>query len=87
MQLLQTPIHVFLRSILYADIVNFTSLTTDLEPSELVMALNELFGRYDGLAKVRQIRNFFILPTNMSDALDEPLQWVCQGEDGGTMSS
>ena len=47
---------MFHGSILYADIVNFTSLTTDLEPSELVMALNELFGRFDGLAKVRQLR-------------------------------
>ena len=39
-------------SILYADIVNFTPLTADLEPEELVRALNELFGRFDQLAKV-----------------------------------
>jgi len=39
-------------SILYADIVNFTPLTSELEPSDLVRALNELFGRFDELAKV-----------------------------------
>ncbi|KAK2180727.1 hypothetical protein NP493_430g04010 [Ridgeia piscesae] len=48
-------------SILYADIVNFTSLTTDLEPSELVMALNELFGRFDGLAKANNCLRIKIL--------------------------
>ena len=39
-------------SILYADIVNFTPLTEELEPPELVNALNQLFGRFDELAKV-----------------------------------
>ena len=39
-------------SILYADIVSFTPLTMSLTPAELVCALNELFGRFDELAKV-----------------------------------
>ncbi len=43
----------FVSSILYADIVNFTKLANELEPSDLVRALNELFGRFDELAKVR----------------------------------
>ncbi|XP_013387050.1 adenylate cyclase type 2 [Lingula anatina] len=38
-------------SILYADIVSFTRLSVNLTPSELVIALNELFGRFDQLAK------------------------------------
>lgn len=42
----------FLCSILYADIVNFTPLTAELQPEDLVRALNELFGRFDELAKV-----------------------------------
>ncbi len=44
-------------SILYADIVNFTPLTQDLAPAELVRALNELFGRFDELAKVLKLSN------------------------------
>ena len=39
-------------SILYADIVSFTPLTANLEPQELVHALNQLFGRFDDIAKV-----------------------------------
>nr|KAG5708011.1 hypothetical protein BaRGS_025149 [Batillaria attramentaria] len=38
-------------SILYADIVNFTPLATDCTAAELVKMLNELFGRFDQLAK------------------------------------
>lgn len=38
-------------SILYADIVNFTPLSEQLTPSDLVKTLNELFGRFDQIAK------------------------------------
>ncbi|XP_048254952.1 adenylate cyclase type 2-like isoform X2 [Haliotis rufescens] len=38
-------------SILYADIVNFTPLASDCTAAELVKMLNELFGRFDQLAK------------------------------------
>jgi hypothetical protein len=40
-------------SILYADIVNFTPLSEQLSASDLVMTLNELFGRFDQIAQVR----------------------------------
>ena len=39
-------------SILYADIVNFTVLTTKLSPDQLVMMLNDLFGKFDDAAEV-----------------------------------
>lgn len=43
---------LFLRSILYADIVGFTRLASDCSPKELVVMLNELFGKFDQIAKV-----------------------------------
>lgn len=39
-------------SILYADIVNFTVLTTRLSPDQLVVMLNDLFGKFDDAAEV-----------------------------------
>lgn len=39
-------------TILYADIVNFTPLSEQLTPSDLVKTLNELFGRFDQIAQV-----------------------------------
>ena len=39
-------------SILYADIVNFTPLTTMMQVSDLVELLNDLFGRFDASAEV-----------------------------------
>lgn len=38
-------------SIMFADIVNFTQLTTILEPRQLVTLLHELFSRFDRLAE------------------------------------
>jgi class 3 adenylate cyclase len=40
-------------TILFADIVNFTPLTTSLEVSELVAMLDDLFGKFDEAAEVR----------------------------------
>lgn len=42
----------FMCSILYADIVGFTRLASDCSPGELVHMLNELFGKFDQIAKV-----------------------------------
>lgn len=42
----------FICSILYADIVGFTRLASDCSPGELVHMLNELFGKFDQIAKV-----------------------------------
>ncbi|MGH0158455.1 UNVERIFIED_CONTAM: hypothetical protein FKN15_052693 [Acipenser sinensis] len=39
-------------SILYADIVGFTRLASDCSPGELVHMLNELFGKFDQIAKL-----------------------------------
>ncbi|KAK3872759.1 hypothetical protein Pcinc_022182 [Petrolisthes cinctipes] len=41
-------------SILYADIVNFTPLTTKLSGDQLVGMLNHLFGKFDEAAEVRK---------------------------------
>ncbi|XP_032182349.1 adenylate cyclase type 7 isoform X6 [Mustela erminea] len=41
-------------SILYADIVGFTRLASDCSPKELVVVLNELFGKFDQIAKSQQ---------------------------------
>lgn len=43
------------RSILYADIVGFTRLASDCSPGELVHMLNELFGKFDQIAKVGSV--------------------------------
>lgn len=42
-------------SILYADIVGFTRLASDCSPKELVIMLNELFGKFDQIAKVSHL--------------------------------
>lgn len=42
-------------SILFADIVGFTSLASKCSPQDLVQILNELFGRFDQLAQVIDI--------------------------------
>ncbi len=47
-------------SILYADIVGFTRLASDCSPKELVIMLNELFGKFDQIAKVSIIIHEFI---------------------------
>lgn len=40
-------------SILFADIVGFTKMSSQCTAQELVTVLNELFGSFDRLAKVR----------------------------------
>ena len=41
-------------SILFADICNFTPLTTTLKVEKLVETLNDLFGKFDDAAEVRK---------------------------------
>ncbi|XP_057683881.1 adenylate cyclase type 2b isoform X2 [Corythoichthys intestinalis] len=48
-------------SILYADIVGFTRLATDCAPGELVHVLNELFGKFDQIAKENECMRIKIL--------------------------
>jgi hypothetical protein len=43
----------FIFSILYADIVGFTAISSTYSAQELVKMLNELFARFDKLAEVR----------------------------------
>ncbi|XP_050728840.1 adenylate cyclase type 2-like [Eriocheir sinensis] len=48
-------------SILYADIVNFTPLSEQLSACDLVNTLNDLFGRFDQIAKENQCLRIKIL--------------------------
>ncbi|KAK8383534.1 hypothetical protein O3P69_015768 [Scylla paramamosain] len=48
-------------SILYADIVNFTPLSEQLSACDLVRTLNDLFGRFDQIAKENQCLRIKIL--------------------------
>ncbi|XP_053324473.1 adenylate cyclase type 4 isoform X2 [Spea bombifrons] len=48
-------------SILYADIVGFTLLSSECSPKELVLMLNELFGKFDQIAKENQCMRIKIL--------------------------
>lgn len=48
-------------SILYADIVGFTRLASDCSPKELVVVLNELFGKFDQIAKENECMRIKIL--------------------------
>ncbi|XP_069460870.1 adenylate cyclase type 7 [Ambystoma mexicanum] len=48
-------------SILYADIVGFTRLASDCTPKELVVVLNELFGKFDEIAKENECMRIKIL--------------------------
>uniref|UniRef100_A0A8C9WRG7 Adenylate cyclase type 2 n=1 Tax=Scleropages formosus TaxID=113540 RepID=A0A8C9WRG7_SCLFO len=48
-------------SILYADIVGFTRLASDCSPGELVYMLNELFGKFDQIAKENECMRIKIL--------------------------
>uniref|UniRef100_A0A672LX27 adenylate cyclase n=1 Tax=Sinocyclocheilus grahami TaxID=75366 RepID=A0A672LX27_SINGR len=52
---------MFSYSILYADIVGFTRLATDCSPGELVHMLNELFGKFDQIAKENECMRIKIL--------------------------
>ncbi|XP_068097692.1 adenylate cyclase type 4 isoform X2 [Hyperolius riggenbachi] len=48
-------------SILYADIVGFTLLSSECSPKELVLMLNELFGKFDQIAKENNCMRIKIL--------------------------
>ena len=48
-------------TVLYADIVNFTPLTTTLPSGTLVAILNELFGKFDEAAKATDCLRIKIL--------------------------
>jgi len=49
------------RSILYADIVNFTTMASDCPAPVLVGMLNELVGKFEQLAQVSRDLLFYLL--------------------------
>ncbi|XP_066884750.1 adenylate cyclase type 4 isoform X3 [Kogia breviceps] len=48
-------------SVLYADIVGFTRLASECSPKDLVLMLNELFGKFDQIAKEHECMRIKIL--------------------------
>lgn len=50
---------LFICSILYADIVGFTAISSTYSAQELVAILNELFARFDRLSEVSYLLNKF----------------------------
>lgn len=50
-------------SILYADVVNYTKISTTLSPMRMVELLNELFGRFDEASEVSDIKIMLDLQT------------------------
>ena len=62
-------------SILFADIVNFTPLTSSLSPYKLIVVLNELFGKFDVLAEVCFYMIHFVL-----NKVDLPCFCLCFDE-------
>lgn len=46
----------FVCSILYADIVGFTAISSTYSAQDLVKMLNELFARFDRLAEVNEFQ-------------------------------
>lgn len=46
----------FIYSILYADIVGFTAISSTYSAQDLVKMLNELFARFDRLAEVNEFQ-------------------------------
>jgi guanylate cyclase len=54
-------------AVLFADIVGFTTLSADLEPDDLVVTLNEIFGSFDavtaefGLEKIKTIGDAYMV--------------------------
>lgn len=60
------PIFFVQTSILYADIVGFTAISSTYSAQDLVKMLNELFARFDRLAEVN-LQNIKLLSVNDFD--------------------
>jgi len=64
-------------TLLFADIVEFTRLSSDLSPSELVGVLNDVFTAFDGLVerygleKVKTIGDAYMVVGGMTDRSDD----------------
>jgi guanylate cyclase len=64
-------------SVLFADIVGFTSLSADLEPDDLVVTLNEVFGAFDavslefGLEKIKTIGDAYMVIAGAPETIED----------------
>eukprot|EP01113_Clastostelium_recurvatum_P032591 TRINITY_DN4208_c0_g2_i1.p1 TRINITY_DN4208_c0_g2~~TRINITY_DN4208_c0_g2_i1.p1 ORF type:complete len:791 (+),score=132.63 TRINITY_DN4208_c0_g2_i1:32-2374(+) len=64
-------------TVLFADIVNFTELSTKVTPSELVNMLNDVFCSYDaeamgsGLEKIKTIGDCYMVAAGMTSHLED----------------
>ena len=66
-------------SILFADIVGFTRLSSGCTAEELVKMLNQLFGRFDQLASVSEVYAALSLSLSLSLSLYLYLWWCGRG--------
>lgn len=71
-------------TILFADIVNFTPLSANLPPAELVSMLNEIFSEFDrlseqlGLEKIKTIGDAYMVAAGLPEVRDDHAQRVAE---------
>lgn len=64
--------------VLFADIVNFTPMSEELPPEQLVQVLNELFTEFDiliakyGLEKIKTIGDAYMIAAGVPEPMDDP---------------
>jgi adenylate cyclase len=70
-------------SVLFADVVDFTPMSADMSPSELVTLLNEVFSAFDvmvercGLEKIKTIGDAYMVASGVPQARSDHAEAIC----------